>query len=193
MAFFQHLSKQVLAAFVVSYVGLTAVHASDDEQLYGPPLPDDAAFVRTLGGDASSLADVFGTTLTADGNYTVILADTTDGIERGQYVTVLPNVTIVHEPQIDKAKVQIALVNAGYPALVSLKTADGKVEITTAPTGGAGFREVNPLVLSVAIFEGESMVGDPFEMQLRRDENPTVLVALDGSSTVQTSRVIWDE
>lgn len=182
----------LLASALLVAVQATSIFAQDEE-LYGAPLPDDAAFVRVLGAQEGDAVDAFGVTLTNDGHYTVILADTTDGIEPNQYVTVLPGATVVHLPLKDTTKVQIGLFNGGYESDVVLKTADGKVTIAEATSNGAGFREVNPIVVPVAVFAGDEMLGERIELQLRRGENPTLFVAPDGRVTTIISKVLWEQ
>lgn len=187
------MTKFLASAFPILFALMASAQADDDAGLYGKPLPKDAAFVRALGFEAGEAPDAYGTSLSDDGNYAVVLAEETVGIDAGDYVTVLPNATVLHDPKASRAKVQIGVFNAGYGGAVALKTADGKIEIAIADTDGAGFREVNPLVLMAAIFDGPEMLGDPYELHLRRDENPTFLVHKDGTYTVYVSTVIWDE
>ena len=174
-------------------IGATSAQAGDDDKLYGEPLPADAAFVRALGGAAAAEVEAFGVTLSADGNYTVVLADTTEGIETGQYVTVLPKANVTHVAQDDLGKVQIMFLNAGYEGDLSLKTADGKVAIAEAASNSAGFREVNPIVVPVAVFAGSDVLGQSFELKLRRAENPTIFVTKDGEISQIVSKVIWGD
>ncbi|RPE71861.1 alginate O-acetyltransferase AlgF [Pacificibacter maritimus] len=184
---------RVTAVAMSIFLACSGQAFAQDEELYGAPLPDDAAFVRALGAHESVAVDAFGVTLTNEGDYTVILAGSTDGIETDQYITILPAATVLHPAHEDAAKVQVGFFNVGYEADLALKTADGKVTIAEAALNSAGFREVNPIVVPVAVFDGDKMLGESIELKLRRGENPTIFAQQDGTVTTIVSKIIWDE
>ena len=172
-------------------VGFGPVSAQD--QLYGKAIPRDAAFVRALGFDTPSGDNPFGLELSATGDYAVVLNGTVDEVDAQQVITVTPFGTITHDVIADRSKVQVALFNGGYPSPVTLKTADGKIEITSADPQTATFRDVNPLVIPVAVFSGNEALGAPFDLTLIRGKNPTVWVDSNGNAEVVISEVIWEE
>lgn len=186
-----HSAKLIGAALLLA-AAIPAATLAQDEGLYAAPLPDDAAFVRAIPA-AGTPAEAFGMALPKNGDYAVLRADDIEGVEPGQAYSVLPGATILHDPIIDKTKVQIGLFDAGFDGPVSLKTADGKVEIVTAAPGGAGFREVNPIAVTVAVFSDGTQLGAPIDFQLHRGENPAVVVAADGSVAVLMSGLDWEE
>lgn len=166
---------------------------SAQDQLYGKAIPRDAAFVRALGFDTPSGDNQFGLELSPTGDYTVVLNGTVEGVDPQQVITVTPFGTISHDVIADRSKVQVALFNGGYPSPIALKTADGKIEITSADPQTATFRDVNPLVIPVAIFSGNEALGAPFELTLIRGKNPTVWVDSIGTAEIIISEVVWEE
>lgn len=183
------ISRLSLAA--IALLSLTSFASANDE-LYGKAIPIDAAFVRALGFAATETPTAFGQPLPANGDYAVILPNSVNGVLAKQVYTLTPSGLILHDPQSDRAKVQIALFNADIDGELTLKTADGKVAIASAPRGGAGFREVNPLVVPAAVFAGDQQVGDAFDLTLVRGENPTIWVSSAGVR-VLVSGVLWEE
>lgn len=166
---------------------------SADELLYAEPIPSDAAFVRALGFAQSDAPNAFGVDLSLDGKFSVILNGEHADAKPEMVATQTPFGLIIHDIIADKSKVQVAFFNAGYPGNTALKTGDGRFEITTARPESASFREVNPLVISVAFFLEDAIIGEPFELRLIRGENPTIWLNADGSNHVIYSGVIWKE
>ena len=162
---------------------------ADEDALYDAPLPDDAAFVRFV-GTAPGMA--FGTQLPADlgEDYAVLHADTAEGLEAGQYVSVLADGTVVLEaPRDGAAKVLIQLLNLG-DAPVALKLADGSVEvIAPVAPNTVGSRAVNPVKVPVAVFAGDTVIGAPIELVLQRGQHPTIVLD-DAGARVLMSQII---
>lgn len=161
---------------------------ANEDALYAAPLPDDAAFVRFVG---TAPGTAFGTDLPADlgENYAVLHADTAEGLEPGQYVSVLADGTVLPEaPRDAAAKVLIQLINLGDTP-VALKLADGSVEVIGAVGPNAvGSRAVNPVKVPVAVFVGDAALGDPLELVLQRGQHPT-LVVQDGQVRLLMSEI----
>lgn len=185
--------KKIIQYSVILSLFMPAAYTSANDQLYGKAIPRDAAFVRALGFDTPSGDNQFGLELSATGDYTVVLNGTVEGVEPQQVITVTPFGTISHDVTADRSKVQVALFNGGYPSPIALKTADGKIEITSAAPQTATFRDVNPLVIPVAVFSGNETLGAPFDLTLIRGKNPTVWVDSNGNTEVVISEVIWEE
>ncbi len=167
----------IRAALFPLALGLLCLPAfANEDALYDAPLPDDAGFVRFV-GTAPGMA--FGIDLPADlgENYAVLHASDAEGLEPGQYVSVLADGTIVLEEARDAAsKVLIQLLNLGDTS-VALKLADGSVEVI-APVGPneIGARAVNPVKVPVAVYAGADVLGEPIELVLQRGQHPTIVV-----------------
>ena len=176
----------VLAPVFAALLAVSPAFANEDA-LYDAPLPDDAAFVRFVGA-APGIA--FGTQMPDDlgENYAVLRADTAEGLEPGQYVSVLPDGTLVLEaPRGSAAKVLIQLLNLSESP-VALKLADGSVEvIAPVALNAVGSRAVNPVKVPVAVYAGDAALGDPIELVLQRGQHPTIVV--EGAET----RVLMSE
>lgn len=157
--------------------------AADEVLLYDAPPPADAAFVRFL-GRSEEKATWKGLTFESGdkslSDYFVVHAPKVDA-QAGAFLIVLPDESVIEEPKKDVAKVTLGLVNlSGKP--VSLRTADGKVEIIAqVEFDHAGWRAVNPVAVKAQIFVNDKPVGDPIEFKLRRNEHHTLVLGKDGS------------
>ena len=188
-----------LVLLAASMSGLIAQIAwADEEALYEEPLPDDAAFLRFAGfgeQEGTSLLGLdFGADRVASQNYSVVRASEVDGIEAGQYLTVLQSSSgyvAVEEPTRDERKVILGLINlTGHDGL-SLQTSDQAATIVAdIASSSAGFRAVNPIVVSVQVFQGDTAMGEVFDLTLRRDEHPTFIAWANGDVSQVTSTVI---
>ena len=178
----------IKAILTFAALGLPFAALANEDALYDAPLPDDAAFVRFVG---TAPGTAFGTDLPADlgENYAVLHADTAEGLEPGQYVSVLADGTVLPEaPRDAAAKVLIQLINLGE-APAALKLADASVEVIGAVGPNAiGSRAVNPVKVPVAVFSGDAALGDPLELILQRGQHPT-LVVQDGQVRLLMSEI----
>mgnify|MGYP001949736737 CR=1 FL=1 len=165
---------------------------ANEDALYDAPLPGDAAFVRFVG---TAPGMVFGTDMPADlgEDYAVMSADTADGLEAGQYVSVLADGTVVLEaPRDGAAKVLIQLLNLG-DVDVALKLADGSVEaIAPVAPNTVGSRAVNPVKVPVAVFAGDMALGDPIELVLQRGQHPTIVLDAGGARVLMSQIIRTD-
>lgn len=170
---FLKLATAVFAIFSTAY-------AAAEEPLYDAPPPEDAIFARFLGFDGH--VDWRGYRLEAaqieKGDYLVFHTGSS-GIEPGEFVTVVPDPKQGKKeflaPAGSARKVTLALFNLSSEN-VSLKTSDGKVAIIDdVPPAEAGYREVNPLAVSVQIFSAGDPVGEKQDLSLRRGENVAFL------------------
>ena len=72
---------------------------------------------------------------------------------------------------------------------LALKTTDGKIEVVPSlEAGGTGEKQINPVKVSLAIYNGDKIVKDLGEISLERAKSYTV-VALDNNEAkwVQSS------
>lgn len=194
------MKKTLLAAIGLLMLPPVAAHANEDAGLYDPLPPEGSAFVRFLndrpqkgsdpasangkifdyldyqevssyfvlpeGGVEASIGDAKKTFDVAGGNfYTVILTE-------GGRLDVKQD-----PPNENQAKAQIILYNLSGKENLSLKTADGKVEIVPplAP-GETSEREVNPVKVSLAVYSGEEKIGDLGEVSLDRSQSYSAVV-----------------
>lgn len=165
---------------------------ANEDALYDAPLPGDAAFVRFVG---TAPGMVFGTDMPADlgEDYAVLHADTAEGLEAGQYVSVLADGTmLVETPRGAAAKVLIQLLNLG-DAPGALKLADGSVEVIAPVAPNAiGARAVNPVKVPVAVYAGDTALGAPIELVLQRGQHPTIVLDADGARVLMSQIIRTD-
>lgn len=172
---------------------LSGPASAEEVLLYDDPPPADAAFVRFLGQTGDSI-DWKGLTFTppegsALSDYFVVHAPAI-GHTAGDILSVLPGSVTLIEPAKNPAKVTIGLVNLGEGD-ISLKTADGKVAIIEGvKPSEAGWREVNPVSVAVQVYEGDTPLGAPLDLALRRNEHRTLVLGSDGALSDVTSAVV---
>jgi alginate O-acetyltransferase complex protein AlgF len=172
---------------------------AQDAALYDDPPPDDAAYMRFFGFPADAEISAFGLAFSAErlttGHYNILRADAIEGVTKGQIMTAVPNaqgdVIILEEPQRARRKVMLQLVNLTTQGPVSLKTSDGEVEII-APSDvlTIGSREVNPIQVTVAVFDADGSLGEPMALTLRTNQHLTFVVSADGVVTMNEDDAI---
>ncbi len=174
--------------FVTVLVGAALVSAQE-EGLYAPAPPADAAFVRVLhaaegaGEVTPSVGDTdFGAlAYGAVSPYRVVLQGTAElgagrvtealELEAGRFYTVVvtDTVTLLEDPTLgNRAQTLLVLYNA-YSEPVSLKTADGATDVIpdVAP-GELGSIPVNPISVAFGAFSGDAALATFEETQLER-------------------------
>ncbi len=189
-----------------------SAHANMDSGLYDPVPPEGSAFVRFLsdrnttgsieakannkGYDYLNYKDVSSYYVVPKGNVESVIGDTktTFQAEPGKFYTVILNDTntleVKTDPQNDnQAKSQILFYNLSNTDKLALKTTDGKIEVVPSlEAGGTGEKQINPVKVSLAIYNGDKIVKDLGEISLERAKSYTV-VALDNNEAkwVQSS------
>lgn len=177
---------------------------ADDEgvdALYDAALPDDAAFVRFLSFGQNESPDVFGIEVLPAAmqsqDYIVVRADQYDGLDAGQFLTVIParnrSALIYEDAKRERRKVLVSLVNLNESDNISLQTSKGEVFLVQPLEAlQVGHRLVNPVSVSLAVFDGVTVLGTPFDVQLRRGQDLTIIVKPDGSIERINSK-LWKE
>lgn len=190
--------NKIIRLFAVQFAILTGCFpAIAQDSLYAAPPPDDAVFVRFIGVDGPNvdwqeLRFTTDETSALDDYFVVHASDTT--FDRGSMITVFPDesgafIEVVEPPRsIDK--IALGFLNLGDVS-ASLKTADGKVEIvgSVAPLG-LGFRDVNPISISVAVFADGEEVGNVLDLSLRRGQLATVVLSAPGEVRLVESKFV---
>ena len=205
----------VLLSFVA--VAFSAGQAkAQDEGLYDPVAPEGSAFVRVINAgtaDKDAKPELRGKTYNGvdhnevgayfpvkqgQADLAVGTAKASENLESGAYYTAVLNgeaLTILKDEALkDQSKALIGFYNlSGKP--LALKTADGKIEVVPSTENGkSGAREINPLDIQLAVFEGETKVSDVPAVELKRNA-ATSVVALkdkDGKVTAIQARATTD-
>jgi alginate O-acetyltransferase complex protein AlgF len=189
------LSKRLILGLSMT-LGLISVTASaQDGSLYAPPPPADAAAVRalTLIPGAATTIQVGLVKLQAraglpsgyhyvkQGQVPVKVAGQEAGQEAakpfaaGRYYSIVAGnfgrekFRIYTDPKPSLSKATIVFYNLSALDQVSLKTADGKITLQQGVAHGASVsRDVNPLRVGFAVFQGAKKLGVIAPVQLRR-------------------------
>lgn len=196
----------LLAATVLAWIPMQAA-----AQLYTKGAPPGSAYIRVLNGTpAQSPAGFIGETaqpslaaFTAGnftflppGDYTVQIGSRKEVFklagDRFYSVAYLPDGLKSFELEGFKSqlKAMIVMMNLLPGQTLSLKTADGKVTVldSIAPFK-AGQREINPLSVSLAIFEGDRKLADVPATIFERGKASSLIVG----GTAATPILTWDE
>lgn len=189
--------------------------ADAESGLYDPAPPPGSAFVRVINATATpalaATLDGAGWTETeASGpsEYRPVPAGEHEAavggksaafsVEAGQFYSVVvggdaaaPDVTVMPDPKLDSmAKALISLYNLTDKPGLSLKTVDGKIAVIDAVgADAAGNRQVNPLKVQFAVFDGEQSVAEIQEVSIERGAAYSVIVTdIGGQLQAQWAR-----
>lgn len=194
-----------------------ALHAqAGDGALYAPSAPKGSAFVRAYNAGNSELSVSVGNTELSDiaplgssdfsylpaGSYSAKVGSSTLPVklDANRYYTLVDQPG--SEPKLvseaaftNKQKAMLRVQNLSDSTL-SLKTADGKAAVVdnVAPDGN-GEREVNPVKISLALFDGDKKISDLKPVALARGEVVSLYITGKGSqlSPVWVKRPAKDE
>ena len=196
--FFSRLLIGILA--LMPFCGASANDEGVDA-LYDAPLPEDAAFIRFIGFEPNETPEVFGFTIPENArgttDYIVVRADQYDGLQPSSFLTVLPakdrSTLIFEDTERERVKVLVSLINLTASDQVSLQTSKGEVTLVEAlGPREVGYRLVNPISVGLAVFDDDEIIDQSFDVQLRRDDDLTVVVNPDGS-VEQLNSKLWTE
>lgn len=166
--------------------------ANEDSGLYDPLPPEGSAFVRFLSDyndkgseqvkangktfDYVSYKDVSSYYVIPQGKVDAEIgnAKTSFNAESGKFYTVIltdkKDVRVESDPvNGNQAKAQIIMYNLSEEPNLSLKTADGQVEVVPAlEAGKMAERQINPVKVALALYNGETKIKDLGEVSLDR-------------------------
>jgi alginate O-acetyltransferase complex protein AlgF len=189
-------------------IGLLAHQAQADEAaLYGPSAPKGSAFIRLYNASSQEASGTVGTSSLREvepqgssdfvfmpgGNYTAQIGSQSQSLSLkpdGYYTLVKMSdgsLKLVDEPPFkNRQKALVRLQNLSNESL-SLKTADGKTEVVSpvAPNSH-GDREINPVKVSLGLFDGSAKVADLKPVVLSRGEVTALYVTGSKGSLTPT-------
>ena len=206
-----HLRRLPIKAFVAGFLLLVSAASAQDEGLYAPAPPADAAFVRVLKAGTGELPPTLGETAfeaLAAGSvspYRVVLqgsaelsaGDVTGAleVEAGRFYTVLLTdaAVLLEDPALENRAQALLLLYNVSAAPVSLKTADGATDVIpdVAP-GAVGSIEVNAISVAFGVFSGDAALSTFDEVQLERGAAYSTFV-LPGDTAVFVQSVTTTE
>ena len=197
-----NLLKTCVLAASLGFVSLSAF-AGGDAALYGPTAPKGSTFVRVYNASSSEISasvgnaslNEIGPLASSDfgfmpqGDYTAKVGSQSLPVKLASdhYYTIVNNTSgspqLVEEPPFkNKQKSLVRVQNLSDKAL-TLKTADGKTDVVKAVSAkGTGEREINPVKVSFALFDGDKKVADLKPVALERGEAAVLYVTGSGSS-----------
>ncbi|AIS14841.1 Alginate O-acetyltransferase AlgF, periplasmic [Pseudomonas chlororaphis subsp. aurantiaca] len=198
----QSLAKAFALVAGVSLLSMQAF-AGGDAALYGPTAPKGSSFVRIYNASNQEVSATVGTTNLSDvaplassdfsfmpgGDYTAKVGSQSVPVKLAadHYYTLVNNASgqpqLIEEPPFkNKQKSLVRVQNLSDKAL-TLKTADGKTDVVQSVAAkGRGEREINPVKVSFALYEGEKKVSDLKPVALERGEAAVLYVTGNGSS-----------
>ncbi|MGE7991189.1 alginate O-acetyltransferase AlgF [Pseudomonas sp. NPDC089554] len=182
---------------------LTAQAIAGDAALYGPSAPKGSTFVRLYNATSTPTAATVGNTqikqvsaqgssdfsFLPGGDYTAQVGSKSVPVKLAsdKYYTLVNNASgnpqLIEEPPFkNKQKALVRVQNLSDKPL-TLKTADGKTEVVTPVAAkGRGEREINPVKVNLALYEGDKKVSDVKPVALERGEAAVLYVTGSGSS-----------
>ncbi|NBF02289.1 alginate O-acetyltransferase [Pseudomonas sp. Fl5BN2] len=198
----RRLAQAITLAAGMSVLSLSAF-AGGDAALYGPTAPKGSTFVRLYNASNSEVSATVGSTSVNDvaplassdfsfmpgGDYTAKVGSQSVPVKLAadHYYTLVNNASgqpqLIEEPPFkNKQKSLVRVQNLSDQAL-TLKTADGKTDVVKSVAAkGRGEREINPVKVSFALYDGEKKVSDLKPVALERGEAAVLYVTGNGSS-----------
>jgi alginate O-acetyltransferase complex protein AlgF len=197
-------SRVAKACALAMGVGLLSAQAfaAGDAALYGPTAPKGSAFVRVYNASGQQVNSTIGNNKAADvpagkgtafefmpgGQYTAKLGSESLPVNLAgdHYYTIVKTASgtskLVEEGAFtNKQKALVRVQNLSDKPL-ALKTADGKEVIPAVAPNGHGEREINPVKVSLALFDGANKVADLKPVNLERGKATVLYVTGQGSS-----------
>lgn len=179
------------------------VWAGGDAALYGPVAPKGSSFVRIYNASNQEVSATVGATAINEvaplassdfsfmpgGDYSAKVGSQALPLKLAadHYYTLVNNASgqpqLIEEPPFkNKQKSLVRVQNLSDKAL-TLKTADGKTDVVQAVAAkGRGEREINPVKVSFALYDGTTKVSDLKPVALERGEAAVLYVTGNGSN-----------
>jgi|GEM_PF-99685 len=189
---------------LVAGIGLFSMQAfaGGDAALYGPTAPKGSTFVRVYNASNAEISASVGNTSLNDiaplgssafsflpqGDYTAKLGSQTLPVKLASdhYYTLVNNVSgapqLVEEPPFKNKQKSLVRVQNLSDKTLTLKTADGKTDVVKAVAAkGTGEREINPVKVTLALYDGDKKVSELKPIALERGEAAVLYVTGSGS------------
>ena len=196
------IAKALTLAAGLSLASMQAF-AGADAALYGPSAPKGSTFVRLYNAASAPAAASVGNTqikqvgahassdfsFLPGGDYTAQVGSKSVPVKLAsdKYYTLVNSGTgnpqLIEEPPFkNKQKALVRVQNLSDQQL-TLKTADGKTEVVKpVAANGRGEREINPVKVNLALYQGDKKVGDVKPVALERGEAAVLYVTGSGNA-----------
>jgi alginate O-acetyltransferase complex protein AlgF len=193
------------ACALVAGMSLLSVQAfaAGDSALYGPTAPKGSTFVRVFNaGNQPVAASVGNTSLNEvpaqgssafsfmpQGDYSAKVGSASLPVKLASdhYYTIVNNSSgqpqLVEEPPFKNKQKSLVRVQNLTDGPLTLKTADGKTDVVPAVASKAhGDREINPVKVTLALYQGDKKVAELKPVALERGEAAVLYVTGSGSN-----------
>ena len=202
----RRLAKSLALVAGMSLLSMQA-WAGGDAALYGPVAPKGSSFVRIFNASPQQVSATVGSTTLDDvppqgssdfsfmpqGDYSAKVGSQNLSVKLAadHYYTLVNSVSgqpqLIEEPPFKNKQKSLVRVQNLTDKTLTLKTADGKTEVVKAVAAkGRGEREINPVKVSFALFDGEQKITDLKPVALERGEAAVLYVIGSGASVSPT-------
>ena len=184
-------------------LGLMAPAFAGDAALYGPVAPKNSSFVRVYNASNAEVSATVGSTnlnevaplassdfsFMPGGDYSAKVGSQNLAVKLAadHYYTLVTTgkgqPQLIEEPPFKNKQKSLVRVQNLSDKPLTLKTADGKTEVVKRVAAqGRGEREINPVKVSLALYDGNQKVGDVKPVALERGEAAVLYVTGQGAS-----------
>ena len=202
----RRLAKSFALMAGLSLLSLQA-WAGGDAALYGPSAPKGSSFVRIFNASNQEVSATVGNTALDDvaplgssdfsfmpqGDYSAKIGSQNVPVKLASdhYYTLVYTGSgqpqLIEEPPFKNKQKSLVRVQNLTDKALTLKTADGKTEVVkTVAAKSRGEREINPVKVSFALFDGDKKVSDLKPVALERGEAAVLYITGSGSSLAPT-------
>ena len=202
----RRLAKSLALVAGMSLLSMQA-WAGGDAALYGPVAPKGSSFVRIFNASPQQVSATVGSTALDDvppqgssdfsfmpqGDYSAKVGSQNLSVKLAadHYYTLVNSASgqpqLIEEPPFKNKQKSLVRVQNLTDKTLTLKTADGKTDVVKAVSAkGRGEREINPVKVSFALFDGDRKISDLKPVALERGEAAVLYVTGSGSSVSPT-------
>ncbi len=202
----RRLAKSLALVAGMSLLSMQA-WAGGDAALYGPVAPKGSSFVRIFNASPQQVSATVGSTALDDvppqgssdfsfmpqGDYSAKVGSQNLSVKLAadHYYTMVNSASgqpqLIEEPPFKNKQKSLVRVQNLTDKTLTLKTADGKTDVVKAVSAkGRGEREINPVKVSFALFDGDKKISDLKPVALERGEAAVLYVTGSGASVSPT-------
>jgi len=202
----RRLAKSLALVAGMSLLSMQA-WAGGDAALYGPVAPKGSSFVRIFNASPQQVSATVGSTALDDvppqgssdfsfmpqGDYSAKVGSQNLSVKLAadHYYTLVNSASsqpqLIEEPPFKNKQKSLVRVQNLTDKTLTLKTADGKTDVVKAVSAkGRGEREINPVKVSFALFDGDRKISDLKPVALERGEAAVLYVTGSGASVSPT-------
>ncbi len=202
----RRLAKSLALVAGMSLLSMQA-WAGGDAALYGPVAPKGSSFVRIFNASPQQVSATVGSTALDDvppqgssdfsfmpqGDYSAKVGSQNLSVKLAadHYYTLVNSASgqpqLIEEPPFKNKQKSLVRVQNLTDKTLTLKTADGKTDVVKAVSAkGRGEREINPVKVSFALFDGDKKISDLKPVALERGEAAVLYVTGSGASVSPT-------